>query len=403
MRKLRLYIIGLVIPFFGLGQIDTNIMLISKIDAFLNFSTHDGVEHFLMGYSHGIGGGVDLPSPTITLTEGDSVRLSMWNLSQGAPHTIHLHGLDVNQENDGVPNLSFAVMHDDTGHYEFKTPHPGTYIYHCHVISPIHVQAGMYGMIIVKPEQENLVWQGGPSFNKEFSFLFSELDTEWHHDTIIHDMVGPNDSIHYIPEYDPEYFLVNGRSQSQLIAEGIEVSGHANDSLLLRLANIGNLINKLVLPSELNAQLISSDGRPLPSFLNGDTIEMYPGERFQVLCVPSEEFNDSIEVAYIDMNDEEIEGIEYIQVVIEGFKSINETEFNFTIYPNPANDFVHIESGLLLEEVSIIDLTGRVVLFLEMNAERTQLDLSNLSSGYYSIIAKSKHKTSIKQLVITNN
>ena len=61
----------------------------------------------------------NVPGPTITANEGDSVHLDLWNVSQGAPHTIHLHGLDVDQQNDGVPHLSFDVAHMDHGFLSF--------------------------------------------------------------------------------------------------------------------------------------------------------------------------------------------------------------------------------------------------------------------------------------------
>jgi len=107
-----------------------------------------------MGYSLRLSENPGVPGPTLVYYEGDSVTIDLWNVSQGAPHTIHLHGLDVDQQNDGVPHLSFTVGHMEHGFYRFKAPHPGTYLYHCHVVSAIHVQGGMYGLLIVKPKNE---------------------------------------------------------------------------------------------------------------------------------------------------------------------------------------------------------------------------------------------------------
>ena len=112
---------------------------------------HDGLSLRTFGFAQTLNEQPPIPGPTLYANEGDSVVLDLFNVSQGAPHTIHLHGLDVNQENDGVPHLSFEVHHMDHGFYYFVAPHPGTYFYHCHVVSSIHVQAGMYGVFIVKP------------------------------------------------------------------------------------------------------------------------------------------------------------------------------------------------------------------------------------------------------------
>ena len=58
-----------------------------------------------------------------------------------------------------------------------------------------------------------------------------------------------------------------------------------------------------------------------------------------------------------------------------------------TIYPNPATDIVHVESvDDLLEEISILDRTGRVITTRNhLNASRMQLDVSGLAKGAYWI------------------
>ena len=86
----------------------------------------DGTEIRTFGYATKLSENPDIPGPTLIYEQGDSVTIDMWNVSQGAPHTIHLHGLDVNQQNDGVPHLSFDVEHMDHGFYRFMAPHPGT-------------------------------------------------------------------------------------------------------------------------------------------------------------------------------------------------------------------------------------------------------------------------------------
>ena len=126
MRQLYLALVSFAAVLGANAQMDSVLTLISKIDFQPSHELHDGNQILLMGYSSTIGGSLNLPSPTLEFKENDSIQLDMWNLSQGPPHTIHLHGLDVDQENDGVPALSFSVAHDDTGSYMFKAPHPGT-------------------------------------------------------------------------------------------------------------------------------------------------------------------------------------------------------------------------------------------------------------------------------------
>ena len=212
MRKYTLILAMFFVNISAFGQIDTTVTLVSKIDAFPQFQLADGNQIYMMGYTQLIGAPIDIPAPTLNFTEGDSVQLNMWNLSQGPPHTIHLHGLDVDQANDGVPALSFAVPHDDTGSYYFQAPHAGTYIYHCHETSVLHVQAGMYGMVIVRPQTaDTLTWDGGYSFHSENAWMMSEIDTNWHVDSIINHDYDPMEMTHAIVDYMPQHFLVNGQ------------------------------------------------------------------------------------------------------------------------------------------------------------------------------------------------
>ena len=226
----------------------------------------DGNSIRTFGFAKEFGENPGIPGPTIEVNEGDSVVIDFWNISQGAPHTIHLHGLDVDQENDGVPHLSFEVHHMAHGFYRFRAPHAGTYLYHCHVVSSIHVQAGMFGLLVVKPSDgSNFTWNDGYEIHSETRLFMSEIDTTWHNDSVLlhdYDTNMPHHMVK-IPVYDPQHFLINGSSEQQLIDDSLKITGMANSNIYLRLANIGFMGNKVVFPTELNARVIDSDGRPI--------------------------------------------------------------------------------------------------------------------------------------------
>ena len=79
------------------------------------FSEMDGL-HFLddgtalpiWGYGWTTDGYISLPGPLLEYTQGADMVLAFENPSPES-HTIHLHGLDVDQANDGVPATSFYV------------------------------------------------------------------------------------------------------------------------------------------------------------------------------------------------------------------------------------------------------------------------------------------------------
>lgn len=384
------------------AQIDTTTTLVSKVDFQDQYELHDGNLIKLMGYTQTLSAAIDLPSPTLRFTEGDSVQLNLWNLSQGAPHSIHLHGLDVDQQNDGVPMLSFDVPHDQTGSYFFKAPHPGTYIYHCHVTSVVHVQGGMYGLVIIDPQSADTVtWDGGHSFHSEQAWMVSEVDTNWHHDTIVnHTHDTTMNMTHPILPYEPQHFLINGKSEQQLVANGIELIAGKNEIVYLRLANIGYYGNRFIFPAELNARAVSSDGRPLPTTYISDTIELLPGERYGVLVESSVDLMDVIDVEFFDLNTGGLKNTQQINVDIHGMVGLDELSTTEPIvYPNPASKelYVKVPNGIDAE-VEIRNMLGQTV--LDQQKATAPVNLSALKSGTYFVRITSNSAQWIKTITV---
>lgn len=392
-HSLALVVVWLSLPLMSIGQMDTSVQLISKIDIAPQYELHDGKLIGLMGYTKLLSQPIDLPSPTLIFEEGDSVNLSLWNLSQGAPHTIHLHGLDVDQANDGVPQLSFEVGHDSTGNYYFKAPHPGTYIYHCHVMSVLHVQAGMYGLLIVKPKSNaNLTWENGYEFDKEYAWMMSEVDTNWHHDSILNEPHSQG-MMHSVLPYYPQHFLINGKSEAQLDATPITAS--VGEKVYMRLVNIGYYANRIIFPPGMNAQVIASDGRPLPNPFQSDTVMVFPGERFGVVLEADTEFADVVHVDYINLNTQQIENFQQVDLTIAGFVALEELfeEIMFAI-PNPATSFVELP---YTGSWAVYDLSGRAVSHL--NSTTLDYDVTSLTNGTY-ILKHLQHQENSVKLVV---
>lgn len=363
----------------------TTTFIFSKMDFTPQHTLWDGKKTMLMGYTSLMSSPIDIPGPTLRYTEGDSVELKLRNMSQGEPHTIHLHGLDVDQWNDGVPHLSFDVGHNETKSYFFKAPHPGTYLYHCHYTSPLHVQAGMYGLLIVDAQNQNETWDGGYTFHKEFAWLTSEIDTFWHADSIIN---YPHDTTtieRYLPDYNPQYFLINGRSENQLLDTNISaIVAKANETILLRLANIGNYGNKYYFPMHLNVRVISSDGRPLPNLVISDTLDVMPGERYQVLLQATSELVDSIKVKYFNLNTQNVINTQKVPVTISGFlSSVEMLSSEAIIYPNPTSKTLNFRN--IKGNIKLYNSFGKLVFEKKLINHNESIDISKLPNGVYFI------------------
>ena len=363
---------------------------------------HDGDTLRTFGFAQTLNEQPPIPGPTLYANEGDSVILDLFNVSQGAPHTIHLHGLDVNQENDGVPHLSFEVHHMNHGYYYFVAPHPGTYFYHCHVVSSIHVQAGMYGVFIVKPSDgSNTTWDGGYSYDQDRLFTMSEMDPVWHQDSVMdhdHDTTGGVHEVS-IPDYNPTYFLVNGQSEQQLLEPEIALQTSKEAVSFLRMANIGYLANRITFPSALNARIVSTDGRPIATAEVSDTLWLLPGERYGVIIEPFTDLVDSISISYVNMNTHLSESIQYIPVNVSGTNSLIELnkDTGFTLYPNPSDGAVYIVApeGIPYTGLKVLNSLGQVV-YSDMNIKQSnhsQILNLDLNQGSYSVEVLYEYQT----------
>jgi FtsP/CotA-like multicopper oxidase with cupredoxin domain len=95
-----------------------------------------------------------VPGPILRVTEGDLVRVTLISTFAGFNHTLHFHGQDLPYEMDGVAYLSQDVVEPgDEFTYEFIAKPSGTYWYHCHVDAQHHMDMGMYGVLIVDPQE----------------------------------------------------------------------------------------------------------------------------------------------------------------------------------------------------------------------------------------------------------
>lgn len=375
MRLILTFILA-TICLSGFGQIDQNVLIIGR-----NIGTHtfhDGISTRIFGFTSTLSADTKIPGPTIIVNSGDSVKIDFFNLSQGAPHTIHLHGLDVDQANDGVPMLSFEVEHTEHGYYYFKAPHPGTYLYHCHVGSSIHLQAGMYGLVIVRPSDGSTTmnWDGGESYDREFALLATEIDTVWHNDTILdhdHMEVMPL----YVPAtFEPQYFMVNGLSGTQMTDPANHLYAQPNEKVYLRFANIGYYGVRYILPESLNARTVSSDGRPLPAEMTSDTVDVFPGERFETFVQLGEDLLYPIIVEHFNLNTQVVESQ---QTMYLHTSEASLTELTgFVPYPNPTEGLIFI-SETEPKEYVVYSISGKRV----TSGTGTSINLDGKARGTY--------------------
>lgn len=95
-----------------------------------------------------------IPGPTLTFKEGKHAVIHVTN-TMDEETSVHWHGLLLPNYMDGVPYLTTPpIRPGKTLTYDFPLTHAGTYWYHSH--TGLQEQKGIYGSIIIEPEEKEL-------------------------------------------------------------------------------------------------------------------------------------------------------------------------------------------------------------------------------------------------------
>jgi Putative multicopper oxidases len=114
-----------------------------------------------------------IPGPELRFRQGQLVEVKLINKDITEGVTLHWHGLDVPNAEDGVAGATQnAVMPGETYTYRFIAEQAGSFWYHSHQDSQEAVQKGLFGSLVVEPQEgmpQNMkditvithIWEGG--------------------------------------------------------------------------------------------------------------------------------------------------------------------------------------------------------------------------------------------------
>lgn len=370
--RIAITILAVLLSSWAFGQ-ETVFMIESEMNGTHELENGDFVP--MWGFSFQGPSAMVIPAPLLEVNLGDSVHIEFTN-NAGEAHTIHLHGLDVNQANDGVPQTSFFVLAGQSTTYSFKATHTGTYLYHCHVTTTLHLTMGMYGMLVVKhPEQ--LLYDGGPHYDNEHHLLTSDMDISVNMEPL---SPGPLNHI------DIDYFMVNGLSGTQIEdADDEHINVAVGESLALRIGSMAYSTCRYTFPAGSNPTVYMSDGRELPESFQPEVLEVYPGERFSVMLDPDSTLSEDLVVDYYHGVSGEWIGQNTIPIEIVPSIGINEVaQVNeFSLINSLASDQLMVNVSELKGSYSIFDVSGAVHLKGTWAEGRSVIDVSQLAAGMY--------------------
>lgn len=245
------------------------------------------------------------PSATMRLREGQIVH-SVAHMKKNT-HTIHHHGIEPTNFNDGVGHTAFEIS--GSYKYQFLVHQSGTYLYHCHKNTVLHFEMGMYGMLIVDPDVEGAPFaDGGPGwvqrenslvpYDVEAIWLPDEIDSRWH--ALINHMAGVSCPLYNssdinafeptgannpeLHRFEPDLFLISGKIADGQPIHQVAASVKVGQTLLIRLLNAGYTHQEYSLDG-LDMEVIEVDGRALgraPKNFVSRPFDIVQGESFRL-------------------------------------------------------------------------------------------------------------------------
>jgi nitrite reductase (NO-forming) len=111
-----------------------------------------------------------IPGPMVRVRQGDTVKFNMVNPPESdMSHNVDFHAV----YGTGGGSVATTASPGEANGMEFTVEYPGAYIYHCAVPRlDYHISAGMFGMIVVEPEE------GLPPVDRELYFGQHEVYTK---------------------------------------------------------------------------------------------------------------------------------------------------------------------------------------------------------------------------------
>ena len=190
-----------------------------------------------------------VPGPEIRVVEGEPVRVIVKN-EMDQSTSVHWHGQRVPNAMDGVPFITQPpIKPGETFVYEF-TPGPfGSHMYHSHHNATEQVGKGMLGALIVEPKDKS----AEPASDIDYTF-------------IMNDVLGG--------------FTINGKG----FPATAPITAKAGQRVRIRFMNEGQMGHPFHLHG-LTYEVFARDGYILPQPFRCDTINVAPGERWDVIVV----------------------------------------------------------------------------------------------------------------------
>ncbi len=239
------------------------------------------------------------PSAPIVVRQGDLVH-TIVKASKNS-HTIHHHGIEPTPMNDGVGHTSFEVTGSYT--YQWRATEIGTFFYHCHKNTALHVEMGMYGALTVLPKDHERpdgrfnvfpqMREDVPihpdilkftsfqtrdalrAYDVEANWVADEMDPRWHKLNHNAGLCGEDAGLN---NFNPKHFLISGVPfHQQGVNKGrpfapnpknlelVTTMAKLGQTVVIRFVHAGYTVLGVDIPNDLEVVVIEDSGRQFGS------------------------------------------------------------------------------------------------------------------------------------------
>ncbi|PHS07294.1 MAG: copper oxidase [Kordia sp.] len=293
-----------------------NKLIIGRTTGIFQVENKESVRVF--GFTNTLSGQVTLPGTTIEVMEGDNVTLDFWNISQGDPHEIFIKGIQLKKKDSSpIKNADNSVHHMEHGYYSFIAKQPGTYVYYCPVNYPFNIQAGMFGVLVIRGHEDHLSSTSKELNQKELLWCSFEMDPKWHENSLMDVEYGQQLELSELPPYKPQHFFINGKTNEQLNNKEMVVNLDTEQATVLRLVNTGFWKHKIKFPKELKVEVKRGNALKHNKLSSLNQLTIKPLETFELWITCEKKTNMNIQFDFINPETNSIENTQYIPVKIK--------------------------------------------------------------------------------------
>lgn len=249
----------------------------------------------------------EIPGPAIEVTEGDVVEVKVIN-NTPLPHTIHWHGLEIPNNEDGVPYVTQdPIEPGETFTYRFVARPAGTRFWHCHWSTLLHISGGMYGAFIIHPKDPAKDLNIRYNISQDKVMVIDSIDPEWQRKMLtmmvkMHSMEGAKEErlfksvadyrkavkngyktpyLKGLPKPSYKYHLINGHPYP--LVPPIKTA--VGKTVRLRLINAGNIPHYLHFHG-MQLKVVAIDGNTLPQPYLVNVVPIFPGQAKDLILQP---------------------------------------------------------------------------------------------------------------------